>query len=90
MDIQEDILQRLRCIDGHTQGVIRMVEGGADWMDIIRQLAALQGALSRVRALALHERLSLCLAAAAQGGETEDQSRALDEIAEVLVAAQTS
>lgn len=89
MDRKEDILQRLRCIDGHTEGVIRMVEGGADWMDVVRQLSALQGALSKVRALVLHESLSLCLAAAVQGGETEDRSRALDEITEVLVAARS-
>lgn len=89
MDRRKEIFQRLRCIDGHTQGVIRMVEGGADWMDVIRQLAALQGALGKVRALVLHESLSLCLAAAVQGGETEDQARALDEITEVLVAARS-
>ena len=89
MDRQADILRRLRCFEGHTQGVIRMVEGGADWMDVIRQLVALQGALHKIRALVLHERLSICLAAALQSGQAEDQGRVLDEVTEALAAARS-
>src|SRR5919109_1091564 len=41
------ILNRLKSVDGHLRGVIKMVEEDAYCMDVIKQLQAVQGAIGR-------------------------------------------
>ncbi len=43
-----DTLRRLKTIEGHLRGVIRMVEEDAYCIDVIRQIQAVEGALNKV------------------------------------------
>lgn len=58
---RSDILRRLRSIEGHVGGVVRMVEDDRDCVAILQQLRALQGSLKQASLLLLYHHLDDCL-----------------------------
>ena len=83
----EKTLRRLKTIEGHLKGVIRMVEDDAYCIDIIRQIQAVQSALNKISARILDGHLNTCLLEAAQGEDPEERKRVLNEITEVFETA---
>jgi DNA-binding FrmR family transcriptional regulator len=79
-----DIQKRLRTIEGHLSGVIRMVEGDVYCIDIIRQIIAIEAALNKVSARILESHLNSCLISAVQGEDQSERERVLKEISEVF------
>ena len=75
---------RLKNIEGHIGGVIRMIENDAYCIDVIRQIQAVQAALSKVSTNILEELLNSCLITAVRGENVEDRERVLQEITEVF------
>jgi len=65
----EDVLKRLRIIEGHLKGVIRMVEEDAYCIDVIRQVQAVEAALNKVSAQILDGHLNSCVITAIQGDD---------------------
>ena len=47
-DTSDDVLKRLRRLEGQIRGLQRMVDEGSECRDIVTQLAAAKGALDRV------------------------------------------
>lgn len=47
-DVNDDVLKRLRRLEGQIRGVQRMIEEGQDCRDIVTQLSACKSALDRV------------------------------------------
>jgi len=47
-DVNDDVINRLRRLEGQIRGVQRMVEEGQDCRDVITQLSACKAALDRV------------------------------------------
>jgi len=47
-DVNNDVINRLRRLEGQIRGVQRMVEEGQDCRDVITQLSACKAALDRV------------------------------------------
>ena len=47
-DTNDDVLKRLRRLEGQIRGMQRMVDEGSECRDIVTQLAAAKGALDRV------------------------------------------
>jgi DNA-binding FrmR family transcriptional regulator len=80
---KEDTLSRLKNIEGHVRGVARMVEKDAYCIDVIRQVQAVQAALSKVSTKILDDHLRSCVITAIRGDEPEDRERVLKEISEV-------
>lgn len=76
-------LQRLRTIEGHLKGVIKMVEDGVYCIDVIRQINAVQGALNKVSEGILRDHLNSCVTTAIRGEDLSERQRVLEEIAEV-------
>jgi DNA-binding FrmR family transcriptional regulator len=74
------ILNRLKSVDGHLRGVIRMVEEDAYCMDVLKQLQAVQGAIGRVNALLLQDHLQTCVTTAIRGDETAERERVIGEL----------
>ena len=60
-----------------------MVESDEYCIDLIRQIQAVQGALSKVSAKILNEHLHSCLITAVRGEDPDERERVLREIAEV-------
>ena len=47
-EVNDDVLKRLRRLEGQIRGVQRMIEEGEDCRDIVTQLSACKSALDRV------------------------------------------
>jgi len=80
----ENRLVRLKNIEGHLKGVIRMVEEDAYCIDVIRQIQAVEAALAKVSAQILEEHLNSCVITAIRGESEAERERVLKEISEVF------
>ncbi len=77
-------LRRLKTIEGHLRGVIRMVEQDAYCIDVIRQIQAVEAALNKVGSQIMENHLNSCVITALQGNDKKERERVLKEIAEVF------
>ena len=77
-------LKRLRTIEGHLKGIIRMMEEDAYCIDVIRQIQAVEAALDRVSAQILETHLNSCVITAIRGSDASERERVLKEISEVF------
>jgi len=77
-------LRRLKTIEGHLRGVIRMVEEDAYCIDVIRQIQAVESALNKVSSQILENHLNSCVITAVQGTDKKERERVLKEITEVF------
>ena len=80
----ENTLRRLKTIEGHLKGIIRMVEEDKYCIDVIRQIQAVEGALNKVSAQILGNHLNSCVITAVQGNDKKERERVLKEITEVF------
>jgi CsoR family transcriptional regulator, copper-sensing transcriptional repressor len=62
------IVNRLKTVRGHLDGVIRMVEDEEYCVDLMKQIAALQSSLERANRLVLTNHLETCFSDAVQEG----------------------
>jgi DNA-binding FrmR family transcriptional regulator len=81
---QASTLKRLKTVEGHLKGVIRMVEQDAYCIDVIRQIQAVEAALNKVSSMILEEHLNSCVITAIKGDDKKERERVLKEIAEVF------
>jgi DNA-binding FrmR family transcriptional regulator len=61
-----------------------MVEEDKDCVDILLQLAAVQGAVEQVRKLLLGQHLESCVVDAVRAGNARDRQKKMDELLDVL------
>ena len=77
-------VHRLRSIAGHVNSIERMVNEDQYCVDIIRQVQAVQAALSKVSTLVLDGHLHSCVAKAIRGDEADERERILSEIVDIF------
>jgi len=71
---RDDILRRLRRVEGQVRGLHRMVEEDTYCIDVLTQVSATTRALESVALLLLDDHLSHCVAhAVAEGGQAGDE-----------------
>jgi CsoR family transcriptional regulator, copper-sensing transcriptional repressor len=58
----QDIMARLRRVEGQIAGIVRMIEDGRDCRDVVHQIAAAGRALDRAGMRVLSTQLRRCLA----------------------------
>jgi DNA-binding FrmR family transcriptional regulator len=75
---------RLRRIEGQVQGLQRMIEAETYCVDILLQVAAVQGALEQVEKLLLGRHVESCVADALRSGSRTERQRKIDELLEVV------
>jgi CsoR family transcriptional regulator, copper-sensing transcriptional repressor len=83
----QDALKRLKTIEGHMRGIIRMVEADAYCIDVIRQIQAVEAALNKVSTGILEDHLNSCVITAIRGDDPAERERVLKEISGVFEAA---
>jgi DNA-binding FrmR family transcriptional regulator len=83
----EETLKRLKIVEGHLHGVIRMMEEDAYCIDVIRQIQAVQAALNKVSAGILENHLNSCVTTAIRGEDPTERVRVLKEITDVFETA---
>lgn len=74
-------LNRLKTVRGHLDGIIRMLEGDAYCVDVMKQISAAQSALERTNRVMLHNHLETCFSEAVLGGRG---AAAIDELVDAL------
>lgn len=79
-----DVLNRLRSVSGHVNGVIRMVEQDEYCIDVINQIQAVQAALSKVSVMVLDDHMHHCMTDAIRSQDPAVRERVLSEIMEVF------
>ena len=83
---QAEVVRRLKSVEGHVGGIIRMTEADTYCIDVVRQIQAVQAALDRVTALVLENHMNTCLAEAVRGDDPAERERVLAEMVEVVTA----
>ncbi len=84
---KDQTMKRLKIIEGHMRGIIRMTEEDAYCIDLIRQIQAVQAALSKVSTAILEDHLNSCVITAIQGDDPDERERVLKEITDVFATA---
>jgi DNA-binding FrmR family transcriptional regulator len=73
-DTKDDLLKRLRRVEGQVRGLHRMVEEDAYCIDVLTQVSAATKALQSVAVVLLEEHLRHCVSdAVARGGGEADR-----------------
>ena len=83
----DNALRRLKTIEGHLRGIIRMVEDDVYCIDIIRQIQAVEAALNKTSGIILEGHLNSCVITAVQGEDQSERERVLKEVLEVFETA---
>lgn len=82
--MNDDVVKRLKNIEGHVHGIEQMVESGTYCIDVIRQIQAVQAALDKVSNIILDGHLHTCVITAVRGENPDERERVLAEIADVF------
>lgn len=81
---KEQVVGRLKSIEGHVRGVARMVEEDAYCIDVIKQTMAIIKAVEKVNLMILDNHLKTCVTTAIRGENPADRERVLTELLEVF------
>jgi DNA-binding FrmR family transcriptional regulator len=81
---KQKILARLRSVEGHIGGIVRMVGEDAYCVDVIKQTKAVQGAIDRINALLLKRHLNHCVSTAIRSDDTRERERVIREMLDVF------
>ncbi len=78
------VIRRLQSVEGHVRGVQRMVEEDKYCIEIIKQVEAIQAALSKINEIILDGHLRTCVTTAIRGDEPARREAVINEILEVF------
>ena len=78
--------RRMKSIAGHVRGIERMLEEDTYCIDVIKQIQAVEAALSKVSGLLLEGHLHSCVITAGRGEDPGERERVLAEITSVFAA----
>lgn len=83
-EIKSDVVNRLRSVNGHLQGILNMVEDDQYCIDVINQVQAVQAALSKVNLMVLDDHMHSCVTEAIRSEDQKERERVLAEIHSVF------
>lgn len=76
--------RRLKAVEGQVRGLAKMVDDDRPCLEMLMQLSAVQEALSQVGKLVTRNYLEKCMTEAIQSGDPEAQTRAYDNLMDVI------
>jgi CsoR family transcriptional regulator, copper-sensing transcriptional repressor len=85
-DQKQQLLNRLKTIEGHVRGVQRMVDQDEYCIDIIKQTQAIQSALDTFNRIILAQHLNGCVTEAIRGEDPRERERVVSELLQVFEA----
>jgi DNA-binding FrmR family transcriptional regulator len=77
---KDDVLKRLRRIEGQTRGLQRMVEEDTYCIDVLTQVAAVTKALQAVSLTLLEDHMNHCVMDAARAGDGEGREKVTEAV----------
>ena len=86
MESKQQLLNRLRSIEGHVRSVERMVGEDVYCIDILHQTRAIQRALERFNHLILQRHLNTCVTTAIRNDDPDERERVIGELLQVFDA----
>lgn len=81
LDSKDDLVNRLKKIEGQVKGIQRMVEADKYCVDVLIQVAAVRAAINRVGTIVFEHHSRGCIRNAV---ENKDQEAAIEELIGVL------
>ena len=78
------LLARLRRIEGQVGGLVRMVDADKYCVDVLQQVAAVQGALAQAGKQLVRTHLETCVADAFESGQSGRQDRVIAELVDLF------
>ena len=81
---RDQVIRRLRSIQGHVRGIEKMVEEDQYCIDVMRQVIATQAAMAKVNEMILENHLNTCVIEAVRGDDPQARERVLEEIGDVF------
>jgi len=85
MEYSDDVVKRLRRIEGQVRGVLRMMDEGKDCKDVVMQMTAIRSALDRALAVIVCNNLERCLREEIAKGESGDTKKLVLEAVNLMV-----
>ena len=82
-DKRTDVLKRLAFIEGHLQGIRRMVEQDKYCVDVLKQTYAVRRAIGKMEGLMLDNHLNTCVIDGIKGGREDEVMGELVELYEL-------
>ena len=79
-DKRADVLKRLAFIEGHLQGIRRMVEQDKYCVDLLKQTYAVRRAIEKMEGLMLDNHLRTCVIDGIKGGREDEVMGELVEL----------
>ena len=83
-DHKQDLMNRLKTVEGHVRGVQRMVVEDVYCIDILKQTQAIQRALDKFNSLILANHLNSCVTTAIRGEDPQERERVVTELLQVF------
>lgn len=84
---RDQLVTRLKTVEGHIRGIQRMLEDDTYCIDIIHQIHAVQSALNKLNLQILDEHLNSCVISAIRDDDPGRREQVLKEITDVYEAA---
>ena len=81
---KQQLLNRLKTIEGHVRGIQRMVEDDAYCVEILKQTKAIQRALDKFNSIVLERHLDGCVTTAIRGADVAERERVIHELLQVF------
>jgi DNA-binding FrmR family transcriptional regulator len=78
---KEDMLKRLRRVEGQVRGIQKMIEEEKHCADILTQVAAVRAAINKVGSIILEKHSMTCIQNAVS---SEDKEKAISELAKTM------
>lgn len=82
-DTRTDVMKRLSFIEGHIQGIRRMVEQDKYCVDVLKQTYAVRRAIEKMEALMLDGHLHTCVVEGIKDGREDEMVTELVELYEL-------
>ncbi len=73
----------MKNVEGHVRGIERMLENDAYCIDVIRQIQAVQAALTKISVSVLDDHMQTCLSNSLDGEKREQMLREITEVYEM-------
>ena len=81
---RDQVIRRLRSIQGHVKGIEKMVQEDQYCVDVMRQVIATQAAMAKLNELILQSHLNTCVIKAVRGDDPRAREQVLEEISDVF------
>ena len=82
-EMKQETLRRMKNVEGHVRGIERMLENDAYCIDVIRQIQAVQAALTKISVSVLDDHMQTCLSSSLDGEKRDQMLREITEVYEM-------